>query len=102
MSVTKRSADGFDPLQIHRSFRKPLIIATPKNLLRHPKAKSPLFEFDDKADDVNIVGVRFKRVIMDNAETDRSPNPTPREDIQRVIFCSGKVRSTLVIDSINS
>jgi 2-oxoglutarate dehydrogenase complex dehydrogenase (E1) component-like enzyme len=82
----------FCNMQIHRSFRKPLIIFTPKNLLRHPKAKSQLLEFDDQADDPNIVGVRFKRLIMDNAETDRSPNPTHRSpDVQRLIFCSGKV-----------
>jgi 2-oxoglutarate dehydrogenase C-terminal len=78
-------------LQIHRSFRKPLIIFTPKNLLRHPKAKSKLLEFDDKADDPNIVGVRFKRLIMDNRETDRAPNPEPRPDVKRLVFCSGKV-----------
>ena len=80
-----------DHVQIHRSFRKPLIIFTPKNLLRHPKAKSPLFEFDDKADDPNIVGVRFKRLIMNNGETDRSPAPEERPAVQRLVFCSGKV-----------
>lgn len=79
------------PLQIHRSFRKPLVIFTPKNLLRHPKAKSQLLEFDDKADDPNIVGVRFKRLIMDTSETDRSPTPEPRHDVKRLILCAGKV-----------
>lgn len=52
--------------QVHRSFRKPLIVMSPKNLLRHPKCKSALLEFDDVADDAGIVGVRFKRVIMDD------------------------------------
>jgi hypothetical protein len=50
---------GFQPptrvvlfaLQIHRQFRKPLIVLSPKNLLRHPKCKSPLTEFDDVPDD---------------------------------------------------
>jgi 2-oxoglutarate dehydrogenase E1 component len=79
-------------VQIHRSFRKPLVVFTPKNLLRHPKCTSQLLEFDDKADDPNIVGVRFKRLIMDSAETDRSPNPPERPDVQRVVFCSGKAR----------
>lgn len=37
--------------QIHRQFRKPLIVFSPKNLLRHPKCKSPLAEFDDEPDD---------------------------------------------------
>ena len=35
--------------QIHRQFRKPLIVMEPKNLLR--EAKSPLWEFDDQPDD---------------------------------------------------
>jgi hypothetical protein len=39
------------PVQIHRQFRKPLIVFSPKNLLRHPKCKSPLTEFDDVPDD---------------------------------------------------
>ena len=39
---------------------------SPKALLRHPKCKSDLNEFDDEADDQGIVGVRFKRLIMDD------------------------------------
>ena len=35
--------------QIHRQFRKPLVLMEPKNLLR--EAKSPLWEFDDQPDD---------------------------------------------------
>ena len=42
------------PLQIHRQFRKPLIVFSPKNLLRYPKCKSGLYEFDDLPDDVGI------------------------------------------------
>ena len=38
--------------QIHRQFRKPLVVMAPKALLRAPVAKSDLHEFDDKADDV--------------------------------------------------
>ena len=53
-------------VQIHRQFRKPLVVFSPKNLLRHPKCKSGLYEFDDEADDAGIVGVRFKRLIMDD------------------------------------
>ncbi len=37
--------------QIHRQFRKPLIVMSPKNLLRHPQAKSGLWEFDEIPDD---------------------------------------------------
>ena len=58
-------------VQIHRQFRKPLVIISPKNLLRLPQAKSPLAEFDEIPDDKGIVGVRFKRVIMDESATDR-------------------------------
>ena len=61
--------------QLHRSFRKPLVVMSPKNLLRHPAARSDLDEFDDEASDANIQGVRFKRLIMDSGATDRSADP---------------------------
>lgn len=77
--------------QIHRQFRKPLIVFTPKNLLRHPAARSPLEEFDDNPDDVGIQGVRFKRLIMDERATDRSPNPPVDTATKRIVMCSGKV-----------
>lgn len=77
--------------QIHRQFRKPLIVMTPKALLRHPDCKSPLAEFDEVPDDKGIIGVRFKRLIMDESATDRSPNPPVEEGVQRLIMCSGKV-----------
>ncbi|KAL3160716.1 hypothetical protein ABBQ32_010627 [Trebouxia sp. C0010 RCD-2024] len=77
--------------QIHRQFRKPLIVVAPKNLLRHPDAKSGLWEFDDKADDKGILGVRFKRLIMDASAEDRSPHPPQEEGFKRVVMCSGKV-----------
>lgn len=80
--------------QIHRQFRKPLIIFTPKNLLRHPQCKSFLWEFDDIPDDAGIKGVRFKRVIMDDKgilPKARAPNPPPEPDFKRLVFCTGKV-----------
>jgi len=80
--------------QVHRQFRKPLIVMSPKNLLRHPKCKSPLYEFDDLPDDAGIVGVRFKRLIMDDTGAmpkTRAPRPTEEESFKRVVFCSGKV-----------
>ena len=77
--------------QLHRSFRKPLVVMAPKNLLRHPAAKSDLDEFDDVATDANISGVRFKRLIMDAAATDRSPHPDPVPTVKRLVLCTGKI-----------
>ncbi len=39
-----------------------------------------------------IQGVRFKRVIMDEDATDRSPHPPAEPGYKRLVFCSGKVR----------
>ncbi len=38
-----------------------------------------------------IEGVRFKRLIMDESATDRSPNPPEDASKKRVVFCTGKV-----------
>ncbi|MGE5798540.1 MAG: 2-oxoglutarate dehydrogenase E1 component, partial [Ignavibacteria bacterium] len=54
--------------------RKPLIIMTPKSLLRHPEAKSGKEEF---------INGRFKEVIDDNLER--------KDEIERLIFTSGKI-----------
>ena len=60
--------------QIHRNFRVPLIIFTPKSLLRHKKAVSSLDELSNG---------NFKEVIDDhNVET---------EKVKRTVFCSGKI-----------
>ncbi|KDD76103.1 transketolase [Helicosporidium sp. ATCC 50920] len=77
--------------QLHRDFRKPLIIFSPKNLLRHPLARSPLSEFDDVPEDSGITGARFKRLIMDERAADRSPHPTPAPGVKKLVFCSGKI-----------
>lgn len=74
--------------QIHRDFRKPLIVMSPKNLLRHPKCKSDLSEFDDVEGHPGFdkQGTRFKRLIKDkNLHSDRE------EGIRRLVLCSGKV-----------
>src|SRR5262245_53332692 len=60
--------------QMKRPFRKPLIVMTPKSLLRHPKAVSPVSEFESG---------RFHEVLDD-------PTTAP-EKVRRVILCSGKV-----------
>eukprot|EP01129_Flabellula_baltica_P014572 TRINITY_DN700_c0_g1_i3.p1 TRINITY_DN700_c0_g1~~TRINITY_DN700_c0_g1_i3.p1 ORF type:complete len:1000 (-),score=261.71 TRINITY_DN700_c0_g1_i3:30-3029(-) len=66
--------------QIHREFRKPLIVMSPKSLLRHPLAKSSLDQFDEAGNDT-----RFLRVIKE-VDSDIVP-----ENVNRVVFCSGKV-----------
>jgi 2-oxoglutarate dehydrogenase E1 component len=72
--------------QIHRDFRKPLILMTPKSLLRHPRAKS---SFADMGPDTT-----FHRILHDDAETPgRGADVKLKadQDIRRVIMCSGKV-----------
>ena len=60
--------------QLKRPFRKPLIIFTPKSLLRHPKCISWLNEYTEGG---------FKEVIDIG-------NPLP-DGVKRIIFCSGKI-----------
>jgi 2-oxoglutarate dehydrogenase E1 component len=67
--------------QIHREYRKPLVIMTPKYLLRHKLCKSDIDAFDDQGNDQG-----FEMVI---GET--SADLVANDKIRRVIFCSGKV-----------
>jgi 2-oxoglutarate dehydrogenase E1 component len=60
--------------QMHRDFRKPLIIFTPKSLLRSPKCVSPLSDFTDG---------KFQEVIDDSY--------ADAKKVKRVLFCSGKI-----------
>ena len=61
--------------QVEQPFRKPLIVFTPKSLLRHPKCVSPLEDF--------LGGSRFREVLDD---TKVEP-----EKVRKVLFCSGKI-----------
>ena len=61
--------------QLDREFRKPLIIFTPKSLLRHPKCVSSLSEFEE--------GNTFQEVIDDTVD-----DPTA---VTKVLLCSGKI-----------
>lgn len=64
--------------QIALPFRKPLIIMTPKSLLRHPEAKSTFDEMTEETE--------FLRVIPEKgAAADNASN------VKRLIFCSGRV-----------
>ncbi|KIC51281.1 2-oxoglutarate dehydrogenase E1 component [Tateyamaria sp. ANG-S1] len=70
--------------QIHRDFRKPLILMTPKSLLRHKLAVSKAEEFTN--------GSSFHRVLWDDAELGTSETKLAKDDkIKRVVMCSGKV-----------
>ena len=70
--------------QIHRTFRKPLILMTPKSLLRHKLAVS-------RADEMTT-GSSFHRVLWDDAQTGNSDTKLqPDDKIKRVVMCSGKV-----------
>ena len=77
--------------QVHREFLKPLVVMSPKNLLRHPKAVSDISEFDNSDDNDSLQGVRFKRLIMDKTSKSRSMDSPAENEVERVIFCSGKV-----------
>ncbi|CAN8251494.1 unnamed protein product [Cochlearia groenlandica] len=74
--------------QIHRDFRKPLIVMAPKNLLRHKQCVSNLSEFDDVKGHPGFdkQGTRFKRLIKD-----QSGHSDLEEGIRRLVLCSGKV-----------
>jgi len=67
--------------QIHRSFRKPLILMSPKSLLRHKLAVSSLPDFTDST---------FQPVL---GEVD----PIEPERVRRLLFCSGKVYYDLLV-----
>ncbi|XP_069354829.1 2-oxoglutarate dehydrogenase complex component E1 isoform X3 [Maniola hyperantus] len=64
--------------QIALPFRKPLIIMTPKSLLRHPECKS---SFDDMCD-----GTTFRRLIPEEGPAAENPS-----NVRKVSFCSGRV-----------
>ncbi|WP_017998584.1 2-oxoglutarate dehydrogenase E1 component [Paracoccus sp. N5] len=70
--------------QLKRPFRKPLMMMTPKSLLRHPLAVSTAEEF--------TTGSNFHRVLWDDAERGNSQlTLKPDNEIRRVVVCSGKV-----------
>jgi 2-oxoglutarate dehydrogenase E1 component len=70
--------------QIHRDFRKPLVLMTPKSLLRHKLAISDADDF--------TTGSSFHRVLWDDAEKGHSDTKLVSDDkIKRVVMCSGKV-----------
>ena len=79
--------------QLHRDFRKPLILMTPKSLLRHKMAVSDLAHMGPNTS--------FHRVLWDDGKLQ------PDKSIKRVVLCSGKIyydlfeeRAKLGIDDV--
>jgi len=69
--------------QLLRDFRKPLIMFTPKSLLRHKQCTSKMKDFTDDV---------FHRVLLDDGETKHKEKFLVEDDkIKKVILCSGKV-----------
>ena len=71
--------------QLNRDFRKPLILMTPKSLLRHKRAVSRLHEMAE--------GTSFHRVLWDDAQYLKGEKIKLVKDnkIRRVVLCTGKV-----------
>ena len=67
--------------QMHRPFRKPLVIMAPKSLLRHAMAKSPASDF--------IGDGHFMRILSD-------PSPPADTKVRKLVLCSGKVAYDLI------
>jgi len=70
--------------QMRRDFRKPLVIMTPKSLLRHKLCVSPMADFAE--------GSAYKPVIE---EIDSINAP---DKVRRVVLCSGKVYYDLLME----
>jgi 2-oxoglutarate dehydrogenase E1 component len=80
--------------QLHRTYRKPLILMTPKSLLRHKMAVSKAEEF--------TIGSSFHRVLWDDAQYGNSDTQLVADDkIKRVVMCSGKVYFDLLEERDN-
>ena len=67
--------------QMHRNFRKPLVVFTPKSLLRHKLAVSKAADFQGES--------HFMRILSD-------PWAPKDEDVKRLVLCTGKVAYDLM------
>ena len=78
--------------QLHRSIRKPLVLMTPKSLLRHKRCVSRLGEMG--------MASSFQRLLLDEGETAPKEKSALAGDekIRRVVLCSGKVYYDLIED----
>jgi 2-oxoglutarate dehydrogenase E1 component len=77
--------------QLKRDFRKPLILMTPKSLLRHKRCVSSLANIAE--------GTSFHRVLQDDAQRGTEGIKLVKDDkIRRVVVCTGKVYYDLLED----
>jgi 2-oxoglutarate dehydrogenase E1 component len=67
--------------QMHRSFRKPLVVMSPKSLLRHKMAVSKATDFQGES--------HFMRILSD-------PWAPADKDVKRLVLCTGKVAFDLM------
>ncbi|MFC3581617.1 2-oxoglutarate dehydrogenase E1 component [Sphingomonas hylomeconis] len=67
--------------QMHRSFRKPLVVFTPKSLLRHKLAVSQAADFTGDS--------HFRRLLSD-------PSAPAAENVKRLVLCTGKIAYDLI------
>ena len=76
--------------QMHRNFRKPLIVMTPKSLLRNKRCVSNLNDFTKKT--------TFHRILEDHSYLENSKLIKLKKDkkIEKVIMCSGKIYFDLI------
>ncbi len=76
--------------QMHREFRKPLIIMTPKSLLRHKRCVSNISEFTSRSS--------FHRILEDDAYNKENKLISLKKDkkIKKVVICSGKIYYDLI------
>ncbi|MBS1814303.1 MAG: 2-oxoglutarate dehydrogenase E1 component [Acidobacteria bacterium] len=65
------------------AFRKPLVVFTPKSMLRHPDAVSPIADFGDAAD-----SKKFRNVLADGEA----------KDPKRILVCTGKIGHNLRVE----
>ena len=76
--------------QMHRDFRKPLIVMTPKSLLRHKRCISNISNFTKKSS--------FHRILEDDAYLENNNLIKLKKDnkVKKVIMCSGKIYFDLI------
>ena len=77
--------------QLHRTYRKPLVLMTPKSLLRHKMAVSKTEDF--------VGASSFHRLLWDDAQLGNSDTKLAADkSIKRVVLCSGKVYYDLLAE----